>query len=173
MKNRLFIKYSIYGSLFGLFISILEIIGSLINPGSRTLNENIINALIIFIPSGLLISTLLFWYIEFHLPKKRISFLSQKTYTEFEKLGFEKKDGYIEGYFKGFPCVLLWSPISVKHRKLKSGFSSIIIDIQSKMNTNKVKILNKKYKNKILSINENGIANNIEIYFTKPKFEKY
>ena len=165
-----FIKYSIYGLLFGLIFALF--IALLNNPTYRSIRGSIISALMIFAPSGLLISTLLYWYIEFHLPKKRNSFLSQQTYLKFEKIGFKKKEGFIEGNYKSFHFIILWLPMSAKHGKMKSGFSSIIIEINCKTNSNEINLLKKKYKKEILIWETDVIANNIEIYFSKPNFEK-
>lgn len=167
---RKFIKYSIYGLLSGLIFALF--IGLSNNPIYKTIRESLTSALIIFIPCGFLISTLLYWYIEFYLPKKRNNFLSRQTYLQFQKIGFHKKEGLIEGNYKGFHFNIFWLPISAKHGKIKSGFSSIIIEIHCKINNDKINSLKNKYKKEILIWQTDRIANNIEIYFLKPKIEK-
>ena len=159
--------YFIYGLVFGIIIALFMIIGSIINPGVPTLKESIIFALLLFIPIGIFCASLLFWYGEIYAPKKMSKTMKHKSFIKFIEMGFEEKDGFLQGDYKKYSCRIWWSAFSPLNNKR----SSINLFISCNPSKFQLENLTEMYKKEKLIWSENGVLGFTMISIKIPNHE--
>ena len=159
--------YFFSGFIFGTILALFMIIGSIINPGVPTLKDSIIFALLLFIPIGIFCTSLLFWYGEIYAPNKMNKTTKHKSFIKFIGIGFEEKDGFLQGNYKEYPCRIWWSAFSPLHSKR----SSINLFISCNPSKSQLENLTEMYKKEKLIWSENGVLGFTLIFIKIPKHE--
>jgi len=169
-RIKLYLKY---GFGFGFFLAFIAGIQTNFDESSNSIIKNLAFSTSLFLSIGVVISLLLYWYIEIFSPNHSMKILHKENLIQFIDLGFENKGDCLENDLDNKRCRIWWEAISLTNPKK----NSINLFMPCVISENKAYQISEKYKDNTLVYYDKGILGTVNYSFRTPKFkilkEKY